>query len=85
MTDGVAAATEADDRARPRGPAAGGEPEAHVVYFRDEWPNFADVLEPLDVLANVAAPEPHEDRGTPRIVVWSTTQRIVSASTRARD
>lgn len=29
-----------------RGPSAGGEPTAHVVYLRDVWANFDDVLEP---------------------------------------
>jgi superfamily II DNA or RNA helicase len=33
-----------------RGPKAGGEAEAHVVHFRDEWSNLPDVLYPEEVL-----------------------------------
>lgn len=33
-----------------RGPRAGGELEAHVVHFRDEWANLPDVLYPEEVL-----------------------------------
>ena len=33
-----------------RGPASGGTAEGHVVFFRDEWTNFADILEPAEVL-----------------------------------
>jgi superfamily II DNA or RNA helicase len=33
-----------------RGPQAGGEPSAHVVYFRDDWRNMPDVLQPEEVL-----------------------------------
>ena len=33
-----------------RGPAAGGEAEAHVVFLRDEWERFGDVLEPGEVI-----------------------------------
>jgi superfamily II DNA or RNA helicase len=33
-----------------RGPKAGGESEAHVVYFRDKWSNLPDVLYPEEVL-----------------------------------
>lgn len=32
-----------------RGPAAGGTSEAHVVYFRDNWTNFEDVLDPIEL------------------------------------
>jgi superfamily II DNA or RNA helicase len=33
-----------------RGPKAGGDAEAHVVHFRDEWSNLPDVLYPEEVL-----------------------------------
>lgn len=33
-----------------RGPTAGGDPEAHLVYLRDRWDNFGDVLEPPEVI-----------------------------------
>jgi hypothetical protein len=33
-----------------RGPRAGGEAEAHVVHFRDQWSNLPDVLYPEEVL-----------------------------------
>ena len=36
-----------------RGPAAGGEAEANVVYLRDQWRNFGDVLEPGEVVERV--------------------------------
>jgi superfamily II DNA or RNA helicase len=32
-----------------RGPAAGGAPKAHLVYVRDVWHNFEEVLEPGDI------------------------------------
>ncbi|NQW73576.1 MAG: DEAD/DEAH box helicase family protein [Actinobacteria bacterium] len=32
-----------------RGPASGGTSEAHVVYFRDNWTNFEDVLDPVEL------------------------------------
>jgi superfamily II DNA or RNA helicase len=35
-----------------RGPSSGGTTEGHVVYFRDEWTNFADILEPAEVLVD---------------------------------
>lgn len=37
-----------------RGPAAGGEPQARVVYFRDIWPNLPDILQPEEVLPGAA-------------------------------
>jgi hypothetical protein len=33
-----------------RGPEAGGGAEAHLVDFRDRWENFADIVEPDEVL-----------------------------------
>jgi superfamily II DNA or RNA helicase len=33
-----------------RGPQAGGEATAHVVYFRDDWRQLPDVLQPEEVL-----------------------------------
>jgi hypothetical protein len=33
-----------------RGPKANGGPEAHIVDFRDRWENFADIVEPDEVL-----------------------------------
>ncbi len=33
-----------------RGPRAGGEAEANLVYFNDFWKNFADILEPPEVI-----------------------------------
>ncbi|MEQ9450502.1 MAG: DEAD/DEAH box helicase [Pseudomonadales bacterium] len=33
-----------------RGRKAGGEEFAHVVYFQDEWGNFADILEPPEAI-----------------------------------
>lgn len=33
-----------------RGPASGGRPEAHIVDFQDRWANFAEVLEPDEVV-----------------------------------
>jgi len=38
-----------------RGPRAGGDPEAHVVYFRDSWTNFDDVVGP-DALSEIEGP-----------------------------
>lgn len=32
-----------------RGPQAGGDPIAHVVYLRDQWGEFPDIIEPPDV------------------------------------
>lgn len=32
-----------------RGPQAGGEPTAHLLFLRDHWLNFEDVLDPLDL------------------------------------
>lgn len=40
-----------------RGPTAGGDPEAHLVYLRDRWENFGDVLEPPEVIP-MDPPEP---------------------------
>lgn len=43
-----------------RGPAAGGSTIAHVVYLRDAWLNFDDVMEPAelpDLAASVAVTE----------------------------
>ncbi len=38
-----------------RGPTAKGAPVAHLVYLRDHWDNFGDVLEPPEVIE--VAPE----------------------------
>ncbi len=40
-----------------RGPTAGGDAEAHLVYLRDRWENFGDVLEPPEVIP-MDPPEP---------------------------
>jgi superfamily II DNA or RNA helicase len=53
-----------------RGPQAGGETEAHVVYLRDQWANFDEILEPVelpDLAGNVIAdsPGPEEHRLPP--------------------
>ncbi len=40
-----------------RGPASGGDPDAHIVYLQDVWANFADILEPADVVEGE-----HEER-----------------------
>jgi hypothetical protein len=33
-----------------RGPAAGGDAVANIVYMRDQWMNFGDVIEPPEVM-----------------------------------
>jgi superfamily II DNA or RNA helicase len=55
-----------------RGPQAGGEAEAHVVYLRDQWANFDEIFEPVelpDVAVSVTsgAPGPEEHQ-LPRIL-----------------
>jgi hypothetical protein len=47
-----------------RGPLAGGEPEAHVVHFRDVWKNLPDILSPEEVLP--AVQQGPEGRDAPR-------------------
>jgi superfamily II DNA or RNA helicase len=32
-----------------RGPAAGGDADAHVIYLRDRWPGFDDIFEPMEM------------------------------------
>jgi superfamily II DNA or RNA helicase len=55
-----------------RGPQAGGEAEAHVVYLRDQWPNFEDILEPVelpDLAGTVTSGSPGlEERRLPPIL-----------------
>lgn len=47
-----------------RGPAAGGDPIAHLVHFKDDWRNFNDVLEPPEVISwPTPAPGEDTDRG----------------------
>ena len=41
-----------------RGPLAGGEAEANIVYFSDMWRNFSDLLEPPDVLGSTLSSSP---------------------------
>lgn len=54
-----------------RGPKAGGDPEAHVVNFRDDWTNLPDVVYPEEVLpTSVRAATPREEAAwTPGPVV----------------
>jgi superfamily II DNA or RNA helicase len=33
-----------------RGERAGGPPVAHIVYLRDQWENFSDVLDPAEII-----------------------------------
>ncbi len=40
-----------------RGPSSGGDAIAHLVYMRDRWANFSDVIEPGEVVAT-GPPEP---------------------------
>lgn len=39
-----------------RGPRAGGESMAHVVYLRDQWLNFGDLIEPGDIIPELPDP-----------------------------
>ena len=40
-----------------RGPAAGGNREAFIVSFEDQWSQFRDVLSPMDLLADLLPQE----------------------------
>jgi superfamily II DNA or RNA helicase len=54
-----------------RGPAAGGTSEAHVVYFRDNWTNFEDVLDPVELRDIPLAPTGGEvEHRLPPIIDW---------------
>ncbi len=48
-----------------RGPRAGGEAEANVVYFSDVWRNFSDILEPPEAISGVRAFKPPEGEQEP--------------------
>lgn len=45
-----------------RGPSAGGEATAHLVYLRDVWTNFDEVIEP-DELPDIAVTTTGHERG----------------------
>lgn len=77
-----------------RGPSAGGKSEAHLVFFRDVWTNFGDVLEPPEVLPQVTLTRtegPQRDAPLPEVVdeggnpigpdVLSAAQRSITATT----
>ena len=46
-----------------RGPQAGGKTEANLVFFRDIWTNFFDVLEPPEVLPQLTLTRPDSRQG----------------------
>ncbi len=53
-----------------RGPGAGGEREAHLVYIRDQWQNFEDVVDPIemsDIPQSLALTTPGRERVLPSI------------------
>jgi hypothetical protein len=61
-----------------RGKKSGGGEFAHVVYFQDDWGNFADVLEPPEVI-DVAPPawcQTPVDRPLPAIMVDDDQNQI---------
>jgi superfamily II DNA or RNA helicase len=47
-----------------RGPRAGGEPTAHVVYLRDDWDGAPDILSPYDVIEGTVGPPSGRSTGT---------------------
>jgi superfamily II DNA or RNA helicase len=61
-----------------RGPLAGGGREAHLVDFRDRWENFADVLDPEEVIDvdEVDPRDPEKKRRLPPIITDDGSKEI---------
>jgi superfamily II DNA or RNA helicase len=56
-----------------RGPKAGGDAEANVIYLRDQWLNFGDVIEPEEAMGGIIrepkGPRNPDDRPLPAVLV----------------
>jgi len=75
-----------------RGPDAGGDPYAHIVYLRDQWGDFLDIVEPPDVSAGTTGPSQGPAKGnlpsvrddTGQIVAADLLRRLFDDAERAQ-
>ena len=71
-----------------RGPAAGGTPDAFIVSFEDHWTQFRDWASPLDLVPDIVATAPAEDRPqtpAPALVEHLPWELIRSVAARLRE
>jgi len=62
-----------------RGPQAGGKAEANLVFFRDIWTNFFDVLEPPEVFPQIISTKPGPNGDIPLPPVVDDSGNIIEA------